>query len=293
MTTNRYFTNFPVINYNGASAVNITERVVFANSSLRNPYLFYPYDISNNERPDQLASRYYKDSYKSWLLYLANQIVDPYYGWYLSDDDFSSFLTIKYGSTQLAQTKIKYFENNWYQGGTISTNQYSALATNLLKYWQPNYDAYGNIIYYSRTSLSYKLTTNSVRSYTVANTSFINDEICNIVFNSNNVGNGQIVTINSNTNTIYLQHVFGVTTSNTTVPITANSYIYGTQSGVNTAFTTATDVCDNLAADENVYWNPVTYYQYEAAKNQYNKSIMVLDSAYTGNVVSNIQKLLS
>ena len=293
MTTNRYFSNFPIINYNNSPCVNITERVVFLNNSFKNPYVFYPYDITDNERPDQFANRYYNDPFKSWLLYLGNQITDPYYGWYLSVDDFNNFLINKYGSIQLAQTKIKYYENNWYQGGSLSLNAYDALAPNLLKYWQPNYDSFGNIIYYTRTQSTQTITTNSVRSYAVSNTSFINDEICNIVFNNTNSGQGQILSINSSTNTIYIQHVSGTTLSNSSVTITGSSYIYGQQSGVNTAFTTATDIQDNLATDEVVYWNPVTYYQYEDAKNQYNKSIIVLDNAYAANVANSLKTLLT
>lgn len=293
MATNRYFSNFPIINYNSQNAVNITERVIFLNNALSNPYVFYPYTISDNERPDQFANRYYNDPYKSWMVYLGNQIIDPYYGWYMNTDDFNNFITAKYGSTFLAQSKIKYYENNWYQSDNIAVNVYDALPYNLLQYWQPVYNYYNNIITYSRTQSNNIISTNSIRSYNVSNTSFITDEVCNIFFDNNHTGQGQILSINTDENLIFLQHISGSTLSNSTVLITSNCYIYGNQSNVNTTFTTTTNVCDNLNLDEIVYWSPVTYYDYEYNLNESNKNINILDSSYAANVVNSLKGLLS
>jgi hypothetical protein len=292
MSEDRYFINFPVINYNSVNAVNITERVVFLNSALRNPYLFYPYDITDDERADQFANRYYGDSYKSWVLYLGNKIIDPYYQWYMNNDDFNQYIIKKYGNIILAQTKTKYYENNWYSSSNISVNDYDALPYTLLKYWEPIFGNYNNIIGYKRKQLAQTVTTNSIRSYNVSNTSFNVDEICNMVFDNTHIGQGQILSINSNTNMVYIQHTSGTTLSNTSVFITANSYIYGQESNVNTAFTTASNVIDNLLPEEVLYWTPVSYYDYESSKNEYNKSIVVLDNSYAASVVNGLKGLL-
>ena len=71
MSQDKYFNNFPIITYNSKPAVDITKRVVMLNYALKNPYLFYPYEIIANERPDQFSNRYYEDQYKSWILYLS------------------------------------------------------------------------------------------------------------------------------------------------------------------------------------------------------------------------------
>ena len=303
MAINRYFTNFPTIEYNSTNAVNITERVVFLNNALKNPYVFYPYTITENERPDQFANRYYNDSFKSWILYLGNQITDPYYGWHLTVDELNQFLDLKYASqnpnsgyngSQLAQLKIKHYQNNWYESESLTVGGFDALPYNLQKYWQPVYDNYNNVINYVRSQVDQIVTTNSIRSYAVTNTSFINDEICNIVFDDNgNVGQGQISSVNADTNTIYLQHISGVSMPNTTVTISSSSYIYGQESGTNTAFTTATNVIDNISLDEVVYWSPVTYFDYENAKNEYNSTIRVLDSGYSTQVSNSLKTLLT
>ena len=46
----RYFDKFPVITYNDNKVVDITNRVALLDRVSRNPYIFYPYDLSDQER---------------------------------------------------------------------------------------------------------------------------------------------------------------------------------------------------------------------------------------------------
>ena len=85
MFPDKYFDKFPIITYSNNSVVDITKRVALLDRVSRNPYVFYPFDLSGQERADQLSNRYYEDSYKSWVFYLSNKIMDPYYEWYLSE----------------------------------------------------------------------------------------------------------------------------------------------------------------------------------------------------------------
>ena len=106
MSQDRYFNNFPVINYSNTAAVDITKRIVFLNNVLKNPYLFYPYEIDSYERAEQFSYRYYSDQYKDWVVYLGNQVVDPYYEWYL---DYETFKQFKYAND--VQFEIRYTIN--------------------------------------------------------------------------------------------------------------------------------------------------------------------------------------
>jgi spore germination cell wall hydrolase CwlJ-like protein len=90
-----------------------------------------------------------------------------------------------------------------------------------------------------------------------------------------------------------VQHVSGTTLANTTVSITGSSYIYGQESGVNTAFTTASLLSTTIVPEEQVYWTSLTYYDYERQKNEYNKTIQILDNRYSRIIVDNIKTLLS
>lgn len=282
MAIDRYFTFFPITEYNSQKAVDITKKAVLKNNILKNPYLFYPYEISDNERADQFANRYYEDQYKAWIVYLSNNIIDPYYEWYLSQDEFLRFIAKKYGSVNLAVAKIKHYINNWENTENISISRYNVLPPTLKKYWTADYQNSPNIMSYKRKQSLETLNTNSVRAYAVANNSFIKDEIVNVVFNNNNRGKGQVVS-NIN-NVLYIQHTSGVTLANNSVPITSNSYVYGEESLINVAFTSSTNIVDNLLPEEVVYWTPVTYFEYESTKNEYNKTIKILDKAYSKTI---------
>jgi hypothetical protein len=62
---------------------------------------------------------------------------------------------------------------------------------------------------------------------------------------------------------------------------------------VNTVFTTSTVVSSNIPAEEEIYWRPVTYLQYEEDKNEFNKTIRILDSRLKQVAVDNLTDLLS
>jgi hypothetical protein len=287
----KYFSKFPKIQYSNNIVVDITRRVTLTNKFGNNPYSFYPYDITDEERPDQFSNRYYNDQYQSWLLYITNQITDPYYGWYLTQTQFDEFIEKKYGSIYTAQQKIKYYKNNWENVENISVAEYNALTDARKYYWDPVYADGYNISSYKRKNFDFTTTTNKVICYSVSNTSFALDEICKVVYDSNYVGYGQVAA--SANNKLYLQHVSGTYYSN----VTGICYIYGTESKVNTVFTSVNSVSnstgstDNISEDELIYWTPVTYYDYEYNKNEYNKSIKVMDSKYAQQASDNLKNL--
>ena len=127
----RYFDKFPTISYGNNNVVDITRRVALLEKISTDPFAFYPYDITSNERADQLSHRYYEDPYKSWILYLGNKIVDPYYEWYLSDDEFQEYIVNKYGSYVNAADKIKYYRNNWVNTEDITVSFWDSLPKTL------------------------------------------------------------------------------------------------------------------------------------------------------------------
>ena len=286
----KYFSKFPKIQYSNNYVVDITRRVVLTNEISNSPYAFFPYDITDQERADQFSYRYYNDQYQSWLLYITNGIKDPYYDWYLTDSQFNDFIELKYGSLEIAQKKIKYYKNNWESVENISVSQYNSLTDANQYYWEAMYADGYNISSYKRKQAELSASTNKVVSYSVSNTSFVLDEICKVVYNSRDVGYGQIAAAANNT--LFLQHVSGTYYSS----ITGTCYVYGTESGVNTAITPGVNsvnvVSSNIPEGDLSYWKPITYYDYEYNKNEYNKSIKVMDSKYAQQTSDNLKNLL-
>ncbi len=105
----RYFDRFPVINYDGTVAKNILARVDFSEQSKRDIYSTFQFTLEEGfERPDLLSYNYYGSSQFDWMIYLTNNIVDPYYDYYKSTDDFKKFIESKYGSAQDARKTTQF-----------------------------------------------------------------------------------------------------------------------------------------------------------------------------------------
>lgn len=291
----RYFEKFPIINYANNNVVDITKRVALIERVSQNPYVFYPYDITDNERPDQISTRYYDDPYKSWLIYLSNKMLDPYYEWYLSETEFNEFLEKKYGSYETAANKIRHYKNDWQGKEPISSSVFNSLSAGQKKYWEPVYGATSQILSYKRKEVDWVSNTNKIVNYTVsANNNYVVDEICDIVFDSRNYGKGQVTGISGNSTVGYvsIHHLSGTYYTSNTVTISGSSYIYGNESGTNSIFTSVYSAANNIPEEESAYWTPVTYYDYELARNEYNKNIRIMDASLSNAAAENLKNLM-
>jgi hypothetical protein len=302
MAMETYFKNFNKIQYGGDTVIDITERVVTLSNVQKNPIAYYPYDISMGDRPDQIAYDLYKDPYTSWILYLSNDILDPYYDWYLSQEQFNQFIVFKYGSLSNATQKIAYWRNDWVDKPNISTLEYDSEIVNnpaRLKYWTPNYNAYNGIIDYSRVKEDWVSNTNRTVEYNIvsANPNFILGEFVDIAFNDEdqNTGRGQIVAFSDSVVTINqtIGHVVpgmeGTLQFYEGIPF---STLIGRESGAFSRIMSGQVTMTNISNDEIAYWKPVSYYDMENEKNEGNKFIQTLQPQFAPKYVKNVKDLL-
>lgn len=91
-----YFNKLPEIRYNNVLVRDITRRVNFLKQTVENPYVFLPYTVKEGEKAEDIAYYYYGNQNYAWLVYLANNIIDPYNEWPLDEDTFNSFIIDKY-----------------------------------------------------------------------------------------------------------------------------------------------------------------------------------------------------
>lgn len=97
----QYFETLPKIivqDSNGVNSVvtNLLARCSVIPNILKNPMVFYKYDIQEDDTPEIVAYKYYDDSYRYWVVLFANQILDPQWGWPLSSRQFQSYIDDKY-----------------------------------------------------------------------------------------------------------------------------------------------------------------------------------------------------
>lgn len=107
-----YFSNFPRVKYFNSIAVNITLRAAFIEKLKEKSVAFYPFVIRNGERPEHLAYDYYDSPEYDWLIFLANDIIDPYTQWPKGQNELDTFINKKYGSLEIAKSTVLFYRKN-------------------------------------------------------------------------------------------------------------------------------------------------------------------------------------
>ena len=281
----KYFEKFPTVDYNGYTAKNIMLRTKILDKIYKNPKNFNFYELSDASRPDNVAYRIYDDQYLSWLVYLSNNVVDPYYDWFLGQYDFEQYILRKYGSFEAAQEKVAYWSNNWYNDpNTISVSFYNnTLADYAKKYYEPVFGG-NTILEYKRKEDDWVVNTNQIWELEVdADISLKFDDKITIANSASfDVANGQVMFANSSL--VRIHQVFGS-------PDVTNGTI---TLGNNTAnVSTSTLVARNIPIEEQSYWSPVTYYDVEDIKNAGKKLVRVVSPELALQTSLELQRALN
>tara|TARA_A100001201_G_C4000717_1_gene174491 strand:+ start:88 stop:663 length:576 start_codon:yes stop_codon:yes gene_type:complete len=107
-----YFRPFPTVRYsqkknnNFELLTNITLRYKVKELVKRRKSIYYDYVVKDSDRPDIIAYKYYDDETLDWVLFLINDIIDPYYDWPLTQEGFNAYMKSLYGSVSTSQTTI-------------------------------------------------------------------------------------------------------------------------------------------------------------------------------------------
>jgi hypothetical protein len=264
----RYFDRFPVVDYDGNIAKNILARVDFTDKTKKDIYSTFQFTLEEGfERPDLLSYNYYGSSKFDWMIYLTNNIVDPYYDYYKSAEDFKSYVETKYGSNSNARSITLFYRLNWHEDErTITVQQYDSLVANetanARKYWKPKLTNTGAVIGYERLKEEWMVSTNKVLSLslTVAPSGF---EVGDRVTQTSTGAYATVDYIDLENNSLTVKHVSGTFTVNVAEGIQAITLIK-----------------QNIPEAESEYWYAVNAYADEQETNELKRNIFVLKSSY-------------
>lgn len=277
-----YFDNFPNVYYANTLCKDITRRAVLQISNTSAPHNFYPYDIQSHLRSDHIAEYYYEEPQYDWMVYLANKIVDPYYGWYNDDQTLDSRITEEYGSLERAQQKIKHYVNNWADDDTNITPDYynNNLVPSLRKYWSPVFGPAGNITGYIRAQNDTIQNTNQIWQFeiNVANnaTRFSIGELATVHTTGvqEAIGRGEVET--SNTTVVRLKNISGSMEANSTVTLD----VRGVDTGANHSSSNSYTWFYNISNGEFVYYSAVSCYDWEVEQNEARRSLLLVGDGH-------------
>ena len=313
---NTLFKNFPIINYNGVPAVNITQSLNMVTKLVANNQVLTPFVMNEPMRSDQLARTQYNDPYMEWLTWMANGIIDPY-DWYMNQTQFYNYLNKKYGDSTVCQQKVKYYINNWYSGNPIPVSGYDSLPVELKKYYEPQMNAGGTPFQYVRSQMDWIISTNHIVQFNVANTvvvpAFTDNEIVTVTYAPGVTASGQVCY--SGLSGVNIQHVSGnfmfcakdasagavnnmynskeepLNYAGTIIPSAFS--IVGSESGSILTITNINQlnisIYDTLLPTEYVYYDPVTIFDDENIKNEARKNMYCLPQSYLGQALNELQ----
>ena len=286
-----FFKHYPLIRYgNNVSntvAVNIFAKIAFQKSIQQNFETFHPYTVQEGDRADTIALLYYGDSGYDWLVYMSNNIVDPYHDWYMDSNSFNRFIAEKYQSLTDAQRKTKFFRSNYVSDDSmITTAAYDALSANQKRFWYPISGINNNVIRYERKKEDIVFQTNKTQKLTISlvgNTTFDIDEY---VFQQNGGVTVGSATVNfANSTVCIVCNVIGTLSTSYNLK-GGNSSANATVSAVNTLST-------SITSDIQSYFESVSFFDYENEINEEKKNIKLIDLSYVQAIEDEFKNLLS
>jgi len=264
----KYFSRFPLVDYNGTPAKNILARVDFTEQTKKDIYANFDYVLQDGTtRPDILSFNYYNSAQYDWLIYMTNNIVDPYHDYYKSPEDFKNYIVGKYGSTDIARNKILFYRNDWAPDESlISETVYNNLSINIMKYWKPKLNTTNQIIGYERVKDDWVVSTNRIVQLTIsADISGFN--VDDIISQSSVSASGTLVSKDVDAGILIVQHVEG-------------NFAVSTADGI----IEVTILKENINPSETPFWAPVYAYDYEEEQNELKRYISMIKSSYLPDV---------
>lgn len=290
-TLYNYFNKLGIITYDDQLVNNIISSVRFKDIVLKTQAAFYPYTIKEGERADTIAANYYDDARYTWLVYLSNKIMDPYYEWPLSQYDLQKYLIKKYGTVAEAADKVAFYKVNWESDDSLLTpSGYAALSTDLKKYWAPIVGVQGTVVNYERKELDWVVETNQVVSVTVSSVDdYQLEEKVTQKTSGTTTGTGTIKAIDTTNKRLTLFHITG------SFAATAGSVgnVIGAKSNATRTASAVTIVKNSIPTAEVSYWVEVNQYTYEDDLNEAKKHIKLIDKSLVNEIEDQMISLLA
>jgi hypothetical protein len=273
--------------YKNTICRDLTRRVKLTEETKNALTLYYTYEVKDGARADLISDAYYEDPTLDWMLWMTNNVVDPYYQWNLSETDFNGYLIKKYGSVENSIKKIAYYRNNWYDDDNTLTPSFyeNHLDKNWKKYYAPFYGTGVKILHWKRREDDWLQETNKIYKLTCNTAPFVEGELVDVKASGTRIGGGEITAISDTY--IMIKNVDSIDSG-----FANNQTVMGETSDDAKTITDVNLVYDAITNDESVFWSSVTYYDIENEKNAYTRSINILDKQFLPTAIDQLQKIL-
>jgi hypothetical protein len=285
----KYFDKFPLVSYNNNIAKNIIARVDFTSTTKNDINANFDYVLTDGlSRPDMVSQAYYNSPWYDWVLYINNNIMDPYHDYYVSEENLNEYIISKYASLESARKRIVHYRNNWaIDDGTIDTSIYDNLSAKLKKYYKPNININNQVMNYSRLQEDWIRTTNKIIELTLDPAYISNYDVNDVIVQTSTDAEATVKQIITDKNIMIVHHIVGEFETSAAIldintgPIEQYLDADGTYKNKN--------LWQTIDDDESAFWDAVTAYDYETEQNALKKYVTIIKSDY----ILDIDKMLS
>jgi len=152
------------------SVTNIISRFGFEKELKNNSSAFYKYQIKDSDTPEIIASKYYDNPERHWIVLLFNDIIDPQYDWPLENNTLIEFINTKYTANGAANT-TPVSGIQWAQSTNNTKAYYKIItrtasdSTQIEERFQVDANTYANV---AASSTSYTLDNGATITETIA-----------------------------------------------------------------------------------------------------------------------------
>jgi hypothetical protein len=256
----KYFRYFPTITYDDQVVTDITRRVKINDTLLNDPFLFLPYTVNNDDRAEDVAYYYYGDVNKVWLVYLANNIIDPYTQWVMNSDNFEKTIRKKYALSAMASSVTSNsIEANEHGFGTTDPVVFTGTIGGLtsgVRYYVIRID---NNTFKLASSIANARSGNAISLGTVGDVDQVFDRYVDEFLTSDNIDTNIIHCVNNSDDTMF---------------ITYDTYLLN----------------PSLIQSE---WTIVRAYEYEVEQNENRRAIWLINKDHASAVEADLTKVLN
>ena len=91
-----FFSKYPLITINSKIVTDIVTRIAIREKYSNKLSIYYPYDMQEGDTPEIIASKYYDDPERHWIVMLANDTINPFFDFTLDYPTFTNYLMDKY-----------------------------------------------------------------------------------------------------------------------------------------------------------------------------------------------------
>lgn len=276
----KYFDRFPLVSYNDSVAKNLLTRVDFTPATRKDIYSKFDYVLDEAIfRPDLVSDTYYGSPFYDWLIYMQNNVIDPYHDFYKSEQDVQKMVISKYGSVETATKIILFYRNNWSaDDGIIPVETFDNLSATLKKYYKPNIDINNKIIGYSRIQEDWVRSTNKIVKLRFIPGDIDTVNVNDILTQSSTNAKGTVAQKDLENNILTIQHITGAFE-------TSESILEINEGPVDPI--TNKLLWQPIVDEEVPFWAPVSAYDYEFEKNALKRYVSMVKD----NFLQDIEKM--